>query len=189
MSKYKTAIDQSPTNYTPSTADSIESHLAAIDTALGSLTSVHEVGQIINVPHDSIPSNALQCDGSAISRTTYATLFAAIGTMYGTGDGSTTFNIPDYRGWFLRGFGGGTDPDSGSRTDRGDGTTGNNVGTQQTNNNQSHTHTVQRNTNDTGGGGGAKITGTGSNDQTENIGGNENRPDNKYVWFCIVFEA
>lgn len=38
------------------------------------------------------------CDGSAVSRTTYATLFTAIGTAYGTGDGSTTFNIPDLRG-------------------------------------------------------------------------------------------
>ena len=38
----------------------------------------------------------LECDGRAVSRTTYATLFAAIGTTYGAGDGSTTFNLPDF---------------------------------------------------------------------------------------------
>lgn len=44
------------------------------------------------------PSGWLFCDGSAVSRTTYATLFAAIGTVHGSGDGSTTFNLPDRRG-------------------------------------------------------------------------------------------
>lgn len=44
------------------------------------------------------PSGWLLADGTAVSRTTYANLFAAIGTAYGTGDGSTTFNLPDLRG-------------------------------------------------------------------------------------------
>lgn len=44
------------------------------------------------------PTGWLLCDGSAVSRTTYATLFAAIGTTWGNGDGSTTFNLPDLRG-------------------------------------------------------------------------------------------
>ena len=44
------------------------------------------------------PAGWLEADGSAISRTTYAELFALIGTTYGTGDGSTTFNLPDARG-------------------------------------------------------------------------------------------
>ena len=43
----------------------------------------------------SIPSGFLECDGSAVSRSTYATLFAVVGTTWGVGDGSTTFNIPD----------------------------------------------------------------------------------------------
>ena len=47
----------------------------------------------------------LLCDGRAVSRTTYANLFAILSTSYGIGDGSTTFNIPDYRGYFLRGAG------------------------------------------------------------------------------------
>lgn len=42
------------------------------------------------------PDGFLICDGSAISRTTYADLFAVIGTTYGTGDGATTFNLPNY---------------------------------------------------------------------------------------------
>jgi len=44
------------------------------------------------------PTNWLLCYGQAVSRVTYADLFAAIGTVHGTGDGSTTFNLPDYRG-------------------------------------------------------------------------------------------
>ena len=44
------------------------------------------------------PSGYLLCDGSAVSRTTYAALFAVISTTYGIGDGSTTFNVPDKRG-------------------------------------------------------------------------------------------
>lgn len=49
------------------------------------------------------PSGWLICDGSPVSRTTYSTLFTAIGVTFGTGDGSTTFNLPDLRGWFVRG--------------------------------------------------------------------------------------
>jgi len=43
----------------------------------------------------TVPSGFLECNGAAVSRTTYADLFAIIGTTYGTGDGSTTFNVPD----------------------------------------------------------------------------------------------
>lgn len=45
-----------------------------------------------------VPAGWLACDGAAVSRTLYAALFAAIGTMYGVGDGATTFNVPDSRG-------------------------------------------------------------------------------------------
>lgn len=44
------------------------------------------------------PTGWLLCNGDAVSRTTYAALFAVIGTTFGTGDGSTTFNVPDFRG-------------------------------------------------------------------------------------------
>ena len=48
-------------------------------------------------PTASAPTGFLICNGSAISRATYATLFAVLGTTFGSGDGSTTFNIPDFR--------------------------------------------------------------------------------------------
>lgn len=55
-------------------------------------------GSIIDFGGSSVPSGWLLCDGSAISRTTYAVLFAAISTTWGAGNGTTTFNLPDLRG-------------------------------------------------------------------------------------------
>lgn len=49
-------------------------------------------------PSDIAPTNWLLCDGTAVSRTTYASLFAAVGTKYGAGNGSTTFNLPNLKG-------------------------------------------------------------------------------------------
>lgn len=60
-------------------------------------------GQIAYCAAGVIPSGWLECNGAAISRATYGTLFASIGTNYGAGDGATTFNLPDLRGEFLRG--------------------------------------------------------------------------------------
>lgn len=60
------------------------------------------VGEIKLMAADSAPANCLACDGSAVSRTTYAELFSVIGTTWGSGDGSTTFNLPDLRDeWLL----------------------------------------------------------------------------------------
>lgn len=56
--------------------------------------------------NSSFPTGYLNCDGSAVSRTTYAALFAAIGTTWGIGDGLTTFNIPQLQNYFVRGAGG-----------------------------------------------------------------------------------
>lgn len=58
------------------------------------------VGMIALWPTNSAPSKWLICDGSAIDRATYADLFALIGTAYGAGNGTTTFNIPDLRAKF-----------------------------------------------------------------------------------------
>lgn len=63
------------------------------------------VGSVFPYAGSSAPSNFLLCDGSAISRTTYSVLFSIIGTTFGSGDGSTTFNIPNTQGLFLRGAG------------------------------------------------------------------------------------
>ena len=54
------------------------------------------VGIILPWSDSTAPSGFLECDGSAVSRTTYAGLFAVVGTTYGSGDGSTTFNLPDF---------------------------------------------------------------------------------------------
>lgn len=59
------------------------------------------------------PTGWLRANGAAVSRTTYNALFAAIGTTFGTGDGSTTFNLPDLRGEFIRGLDDGRGVDSG----------------------------------------------------------------------------
>lgn len=56
------------------------------------------VGVVKMYAGSTAPAGYLMCDGTAVDRTTYAALFAAIGTAYGTGDGSTTFNLPDLRG-------------------------------------------------------------------------------------------
>jgi len=80
------------------------------------------------------PDGWLLCNGSAISRTVYASLFAAIASAHGSGDGSTTFNLPDYRGRIMRGRDGGVarDPDRASRTAAAaGGNTGDNVGSVQ----------------------------------------------------------
>ena len=63
------------------------------------------IGQIIAVPFNSAPSRTLICDGSEISRDTYSELFTAIGTIYGEGDGTTTFNIPDLRDKWIKYYG------------------------------------------------------------------------------------
>lgn len=70
-------------------------------------------GAIANFAMSTAPSGWLKANGAAVSRTTYADLFAAIGTTYGSGDGSTTFNVPDLRGEFQRGWDDGRGVDSG----------------------------------------------------------------------------
>lgn len=70
-------------------------------------------GQIAYCAAGVIPSGWLECNGAAISRATYGTLFASIGTNYGAGDGATTFNLPDLRGEFLRGADRGRGVDTG----------------------------------------------------------------------------
>jgi microcystin-dependent protein len=59
-------------------------------------------GAVAHFAMNTAPTGWLKANGAAISRTTYATLFAAIGTTFGSGDGSTTFNLPDLRGRFTR---------------------------------------------------------------------------------------
>ena len=149
-------------------------------------------GDIKTFLFETVPTGYLECDGSTVSRTTYSTLFSAIGDLYGVGDGSTTFEIPDLRGKFLRGWdhGAGTDPDAASRTDSGDGsTTGDHVGTNQADAFKSHDHLMV-------GGGGAGTVSTGAHgdlaastgrDMCGLEGGDETRPINVNVMHCIKY--
>ena len=59
-------------------------------------------GSVVQFARNTAPTGWLKANGAAVSRTTYATLFSAIGTTFGVGDGSTTFNLPDLRGYFSR---------------------------------------------------------------------------------------
>ena len=73
------------------------------------------VGEVAFFASSTPPSGWLKANGAAVSRTTYAALFAAIGTTFGAGDGRTTFNLPDLRGEFLRGLDEGRNIDRGRR--------------------------------------------------------------------------
>lgn len=87
----------------------------------GSVTQAKLSSSVILIPTGMIapfamstaPTGWLECDGSAVSRTTYADLFTALSTTHGVGDGSTTFNVPDLRGEFVRGWDNGKGTDSG----------------------------------------------------------------------------
>ena len=87
-------------------------------------------GSVIAFAGASAPTGWLMCNGAAVSRTTYAALFSTLGSTYGAGDGSTTFNLPDLRGEFVRGLDGGRGVDSGRA-----------LGSAQSGENASHLHT------------------------------------------------
>lgn len=83
-------------------------------TNLGALVlSSSMVGQVAFFASSTPPSGWLKANGAAVSRTTYAALFARVGTRFGAGDGRTTFNLPDLRGEFVRGWDDGRNIDAG----------------------------------------------------------------------------
>ena len=152
-------------------------------------------GAVMFFAQNSAPTGWLKANGAAISRTTYAALFAAIGTTFGVGDGSTTFGVPDLRGEFPRGW------DDGRGIDSGRG-----IGTAQAQDHQSHTHTVtdpghQHNIQyyqSTGGGeaaASAQILNSAIGNTVSattgitisNTGGTETRPRNIALLACIKF--
>lgn len=134
-------------------------------------------GQVAFFAGNTAPAGWLKANGAAISRTAYADLFAYLGTTFGAGDGFNTFNLPDLRGEFLRGW------DDGRGVDSGRG-----FGTFQADELRSHTHSL------TGGGGSDAgpypdstselITWTSNTNAT---GGAETRPRNIAMLACIKF--
>jgi microcystin-dependent protein len=156
-------------------------------------------GEVRAFAGSAAPEGWLICDGNTISRTIYPELFAAIGTLHGEGDGTTTFHLPDYRGRFLRGADdmgtvrGPAGRDPGGRTTATTGVAaGVTVGSVQDSDNKSHTHTTilgqqstttaterlaySANTTLTSSGGGVNPT-----------GGMESRPKNANVNYIIKY--
>jgi microcystin-dependent protein len=85
----------SPTAPTPTAGDNT-TKLATTAFVTTAVANTSITGQILMWPTTSAPSGYLLCDGTAVSRTTYSALFGVVGTTFGTGDGSTTFNVPNY---------------------------------------------------------------------------------------------
>lgn len=144
-----------------------------------SLTDMFPVGGIIPVASASAPAGFLECDGSAVSRTTYASLFAVVGTTYGAGDGSTTFNVPDLRGEFIRGWDHGRGVDSGRA-----------LGSSQADELEAHTHTFSVSNNDTNNGSYADGTTESSPSgtvTTSSTGGTETRPRNVALLYAVKY--
>ena len=186
-------LDAAPTaDLHASTKKYVDDEIAGIPAA----TDLTPAGTIIYSARTTAPTGYLKANGAAVSRTTYATLFAAIGTLYGAGDGSTTFNVPDLRGEFIRGFDDSRGVDSGRS-----------MGSSQTEmigphnhtiNDSGHNHTVSDvqgpNDNTASGGspvpaGGSSSTKTTSTATTgitiNNNTGTENRPRNVALLACI----
>ncbi|MCP4163639.1 MAG: hypothetical protein GY760_26570 [Deltaproteobacteria bacterium] len=152
----------------------------------GNINSLSLTGFVTPWPTSNVPTGFLSCNGASVSRTTYADLFGVIGTEYGSVD-STHFTLPDYRGEFLRGWdnGAGNDPDKLSRTDRGDGTTNDNVGTKQADEFFKHSHYGRTTFWNSGIGAGGNSTTSLPGGQTGESGGNETRPRNVSVQYII----
>jgi phage-related tail fiber protein len=103
--RYLTFVDSSSESYQRMNIDTSLVYNPSTKVLNVSVSSdVSEVGKISMFARSTAPSGYLKCNGAAISRTTYEALFSAIGTTFGAGDGSTTFNIPDLRGEFIRGW-------------------------------------------------------------------------------------
>ena len=99
--------------------------------AWGEIANGVPVGSVFSFATTTPPSGYLECNGAAVSRSTYASLFSAISTTWGVGDGSSTFNLPDLRGQFVRGWDNSAGVDSGRS-----------FASSQSDQNKQHTHSV-----------------------------------------------
>lgn len=130
-----------------------------------------------------IPTGWFECNGQAISRVTYSVLYAMVGTRYGAGDGVNTFNVPDFRGAFIRGLDESRGYDSNRALD----------GNLQSSDVKAHTDhyyhedTYNTNTYAVDGSGAQNYPGLESPSTSNQTGTDtlESRPKNKAVVFCI----
>lgn len=157
------------------------------------------VGAMVEYVGTSAPTGWLMCDGTAVDRTTYSALFAVMGSAFGPGDGSSTFNLPEMRGLFARGrdAGKGLDPDSASRTNRGvsGANTGDAVGSYQVNAMATHNHGMSGYSNKYCAGPGAPATDveggsdystSSSKNQLFNYSGSNTQTNPKNVYFNYI---
>lgn len=141
-------------------------------------------GAIMAFGGAAAPAGWLDCSGAAVSRTTYAALFAVLGTTYGVGDGSTTFNLPDFRSRAVLGEGTGAGLSARARGNTG----GAETHTLVTGEIPAHTHTVNRN--QTAAGGTARYAvqgggGTMNSGSTGGDGAHENMPPFGVAMFIV----
>lgn len=149
--------------------------LPAVDgSQLTGLPAQLPIGAIVAVPYTTPDTDFLECNGAAISRTTYAALFAKMGTTFGVGDGSTTFNLPDFRGEFLRGYDNGRGVDA-SRV----------FGSSQSDAFKAHTHTYTLQTGSQATSSGGEVGGANSSSTTGSSGSSETRPRNIAIMYQI----
>jgi len=176
-------LDAAPTaNLQAATKKYVDDQVAAVD-----VSDPTPAGTVIYSARQTAPTGYLVCDGSVVSRTTYATLFSAIGTAFGAGDGSSTFALPDLRGQFVRGWNSGANDQSVTS----DVDSGRSFGSNQTDQLQQHTHTVAYTTSTSAGLSQiGDTTGTTDATKTTNAGqvgrfGTETRPVNVALLACI----
>jgi hypothetical protein len=183
---------------TPSEKLDVDGNIKASGKIMYATGFLMPVGSIMPYGGTTAPDGWLMCDGTAVSRTTYAELFTVVGTAFGEGDGTTTFNLPDLRGTFLRGrdAGAGRDPDAGGCEEMASGgNSGDAVGSVQDDQYKSHTHTITRYWNNVFHGNGGQFAGhyngsaysNGQSGGIEESGGNETRPVNAYVNFILKY--
>lgn len=89
----------------PVRVEDLNSNMEILDQLDSAIRQAAPPGTVLWHAAQTAPDGYLICDGSTVNRTTYAALFAAIGTKFGAGDGSTTFALPDLRAAFVRGAG------------------------------------------------------------------------------------
>lgn len=141
-------------------------------------------GMVGEFARNTAPTGWLKANGAAVPRTTYAALFAAIGTTFGVGDGSTTFTLPDLRGEFIRGWDDGRGVDSGRA-----------FGSAQAGLIQSHTHALSNGGTNLLASNGTGLTLVGpaagssinAGATIQSAGGAETRPRNVSLLACIKF--
>jgi microcystin-dependent protein len=150
-----------------------ENNLAAAEAGI-------PIGTVITFAGAIAPEGYLICDGKPYSRLNYQNLYMVIGTMYGVGDGGSTFNVPDLRGEFIRGWDNGRGVDMGRA-----------LGSNQDSQNLAHTHEIPGSYADVGDSGPNFIQSPSSRLSntygTRSSGGNEARPRNVALNYCIKY--